>query len=585
MAVQNDNLPQSASPAELPLQELRQEEIECEDNSTVCADGRPQNERQLLLEADELVTQYALDDIRNQIRKAALLIDDPDNLDRVAGLTEEETDALQGKSKKRSCCSRFLFRRWGLPTYLCHVGGVLFSSAELFAMGNFVAYVGKAEISPTRMAIWFGIKFLGFWLALPSNRYLGRRRTLCAAAATMTPASYGANPDAIPALGYIAVSLFAAAVGVFQCTVAPYLAELSPAPNRGAVVSSWILNQTISILFIFNTFTVVSLLGIGIGTLLTTSCLLLVCWFTAESPYTSVGKGNAQEAYETLCRARKYKILAACDLYRILSFTQTSPPKSPFLPSRATLRAAASLAIVVTAQIIPRILIEFMQLHLDLGYSGIILILLITLFVGVRPISLPVLDLLRRRRLVLAAMLVTPVIVFIECIGLQAKSWALVACAHLLLLLPIAVQTLLPVVYAAEVFPLEFRDVGMAVGASLLFASEMAARWLIVRLKVAPTNGEFSGTYYSLTALVCFGAVQIVLTIFVYLVMRETAGQALEDMGAVFETRTRDLVRYRLRIHLPYMFRRYILWKDVDLCPFEMSQYGSKPVRGDDMEA
>jgi hypothetical protein len=282
-------------------------------------------------------------------------------------------------------------------------------------------------------------------------------------------------------------------------------------------------NQTISILFIFNTFTVVSLLGIGIGTLLTTSCLLLVCWFTAESPYSSVGKGNAQEAYETLCRARKHKILAACDLYRILSFTQNAPPKTPFLPSRATLRATASLAILVTAQIIPRVLIVYMQLHLDLGYSGIILILLITLFVGVRPISLPVLDRLSRRRLVLAAMLITPSIVFIECIGLRAKSWALVACAHLLLLLPIAVQTLLPVVYAAEAFPLEFRgasssllssrvyanaeviDVGMAVGASLLFASEMAARWLIVRLKVAPKNGEFSDTYYSLTALVCFG--------------------------------------------------------------------------------
>ena len=98
-----------------------------------------------------------------------------------------------------------------------------------------------SDIYIPRRAIWFGIKFLGFWLAFPSNKYLGRRRTLCAAAATMIPASYGANPDAIPALGYIAVSLFAAAVGVFQCTVAPYLAELSPAQNRGAVVSSWIL--------------------------------------------------------------------------------------------------------------------------------------------------------------------------------------------------------------------------------------------------------------------------------------------------------------------------------------------------------
>lgn len=60
----------------------------------------------------------------------------------------------------------------------------------------------------------------------------------------------------------------------------------------------------------------------------------------------------------------------------------------------------------------------------------------------------------------------------------------------------------------------------------------------------------------------------------------------MEDIGAVFEATTKDLVLYRLRIHLPYIFERYFLWKDVQLCPFEQSKhnprYGVDPAPGEE---
>lgn len=177
-----------------------------------------------------------------------------------------------------------------------------------------------------------------------------------------------------------------------------------------------------------------------------------------------------REAYDVLCRSRRDKILAACDLYRMHLFfareqerknleSKNSQPGllSRLLPSRGILRAMFALCIVATVQIVPRAVIEYMKLNLNLGFTGILLIVAIALFVGIRPISLPVLDLIGRRQLVLGAMIVTPLIIFLECMGRRFDDWIVVMLAHLLLLVPVGVQVLLPVVYAAEVFPLESR--------------------------------------------------------------------------------------------------------------------------------
>lgn len=61
--------------------------------------------------------------------------------------------------------------------------------------------------------------------------------------------------------------------------------------------------------------------------------------------------------------------------------------------------------------------------------------------------------------------------------------------------------------------------------------------------------------------------------VLIYFLMRETSKVAFEDMEQVFEGRTRDIVSYRVKVVLPYLFRRYILWRQVKLEPFEESRY------------
>lgn len=57
--------------------------------------------------------------------------------------------------------------------------------------------------------------------------------------------------------------------------------------------------------------------------------------------------------------------------------------------------------------------------------------------------------------------------------------------------------------------------------------------------------------------------------------MRETAKIPLEDMEKLFEARDRDTILYQMTIVWPYLFRRYVLWQNVALEPFEESQYGA----------
>ena len=70
----------------------------------------------------------------------------------------------------------------------------------------------------------------------------------------------------------------------------------------------------------------------------------------------------------------------------------------------------------------------------------------------------------------------------------------------------------------------------------------------------------------------------------VWLVMRETKKVPLEDMTDIWDIPTRNLVLYRVKVHLPYLFKRYLLWKNVDLVPLEDSQYRFAPIALDDTE-
>jgi hypothetical protein len=61
--------------------------------------------RQILLDADEFVTKYELDDIRGEIRAGALLLEPHDNLEIIEGLTEEAIAVLRNESAPKAFLS------------------------------------------------------------------------------------------------------------------------------------------------------------------------------------------------------------------------------------------------------------------------------------------------------------------------------------------------------------------------------------------------------------------------------------------------------------------------------------------------
>lgn len=71
----------------------------------------------------------------------------------------------------------------------------------------------------------------------------------------------------------------------------------------------------------------------------------------------------------------------------------------------------------------------------------------------------------------------------------------------------------------------------------------------------------------------------------IWLVVRETKQVSLENIGSIFDVPTRNLILYRVKVHLPYFFKRYILWRDVDLVALEDSRYRFAAIRLDDTEA
>lgn len=70
----------------------------------------------------------------------------------------------------------------------------------------------------------------------------------------------------------------------------------------------------------------------------------------------------------------------------------------------------------------------------------------------------------------------------------------------------------------------------------------------------------------------------------IYLFMRETRRYPLEEIPRVFEASSKNIMSYRLYVEFPYLFKRYILRKDVELEHFEDSRYNTGMISLDNID-
>lgn len=131
--------------------------------------------------------------------------------------------------------------------------------------------------------------------------------------------------------------------------------------------------------------------------------------------------------------------------------------------------------------------------------------------------------------------------------------------------------------YAAEVFPLSHRELGMAwaVFVNALGSAVLSLTFPWMRVAFTPT-GAF-GFYCGLNVLAF---------IIIFFWVPETKELTLEELDYVFAVPTQKFIKYQLREAVPYFWKRWILWqKDATLFPlYDFSEtrvltYGNDQVR------
>ncbi|ODM16479.1 hypothetical protein SI65_07986 [Aspergillus cristatus] len=557
------------------------------------------SQRQILIGVDEFTAKYNLHDIRDTLRKGAILSQSPDRFWLVEGLNQADIMALsvEALEKRRWFYGRQdIFDTMTLLSY--YLGGVAIAQAE-WVIGS--SMIDDDPISPTerlaKISKHAPFIIIGYWLSELLNRRSGRRGAIVIAGIFNIVGPIAGSGDgwqwSLASRLFIGIGM-----GILFCSLSIYGAEISTARSRGRAVL-WL--QLISQLTLMLMLGLMLVVGFVFGTpdptsnmiilkkacsaiSVMTSCLLLVCiWKSVESPYWLVLRGEMHQAYMSLCRLRKTELQAGRDLYMI--YVQTIPEQRCYGKSSFTARFYQLVTLPrVRRALLPCIIISVyisiaaLQMTPDQGmqrllhsslfppilmFLGAISFLIVQ--TGLKLFAAYAIEAYGRRGLLMRAMphVLWP-LMLLEVSGafLSPRGYYIItlfkgpAAA-----LVISFAAYVPLIYASEVFPSSHREIGLAMTMSVMDVNQYLFEFLSSSWKSVFLRPSIMGPFL------------ILMLFLTYLFMRETSQYPLEAMHMVFEASTKNLALYRLFVELPYKFKRYILRKDVALEPFEESKY------------
>ncbi|KAL4981481.1 hypothetical protein BDW68DRAFT_183451 [Aspergillus falconensis] len=491
-------------------------------------------DRHVLLDVDEFVTKYELDDLRNDIRTGALLLNDSDHIESMERLPDVDFYKMLRQFPR-----------------LCTIGSSLWGIVELLSpqpatygdLQGVNVFPDIATSQPLK-----GIYFIvGCWCAIPLLRYYGRRGAAYRAvglkiAALLLVLCF---PTLLPFT--LACILSAAASGMVSCIVPIYLAEISPISTRGSILCAWQLYQRFGRLmgdlvinaesFVIPRFSILVIVfailsSIGFG----------VCfWVSPESPYWYTYNGELRQAYNALNWFRDGNgVQASRDLYRIYSSSALDTRASSKRTTKAFLRALAITITLLFCGTVPDISLR-LSMHFVTGFItnmlrglprdvSISVIVQVSAILIMATLATNPVERVGRRRWVLMCMVLTSLALSLFCWDSQAVMAATITVSAL-----------------ADAF-------------AAFFAEQTP--WLTRK--------------YSLPL---FLVVHIVCMILVCAVMIETRRCTLDEIRVALDVPIRNRIAYRIRIYTPYIVKRHFLRRRVELESFEQSQYGTGAIR------
>ncbi|GJN92908.1 hypothetical protein Rhopal_005949-T1 [Rhodotorula paludigena] len=510
------------------------------------------SEEEIHRDVVEWTERTGLTDVRDLMFKAALVAQDRDNFERLSQLTEEDKEILRHEKAHPFAQTKTLY--W--TVFMCSMAAVVQGMDETVTI-----WASRIGSDSTRDTLLLGLvasapylcsAVFSCWLTYPLNKFFGRRgaifiSTLCAFLGCIWNGVTNSWEHLFVSRLFLGIG-----IGPKSATVPTFSAEIAPARIRGALAMQWqtwtafgICLGTVSSLIFKDVPDKPGITGLNWRLMLGSACLpaILVCaqvYFVPESPRWLIGKGRHHKAWQSFLKLRRTPLQAAVDMY----YT------SKCIEIEQEIAAERTRNVVVEMISVPRNRRAMLASCIVMYYSSTIFenagqdtttALLGSFGYGLL-FTLPFLSLFMwiagsgfwlqgaQQQL---AMVTTGIYLFAAFYGPGAGP--------------------VPFSYSAEVYPLNVREVGMALAT--------AVTWLFnfINALVFPLQIRKWG---SAGAFYWFGAWNFVLWFLVLMFCPETKAFTLEELDEVFSMSTLRQARYGLASPA-YWFRKYILRQKV----------------------
>ncbi|PLB49834.1 sugar transporter family protein [Aspergillus steynii IBT 23096] len=544
-------------------------------------------QEELFRDVEEFAREKNLEHIVDDLRKGALVAQDPKIFEQLDWLSESDKELLRREKT----------HRWHQPwmmyfmTILCAGSAIVQGMDQTAVNGAQEFYFGEFNITNRwQQGLLNGAPYLcsaliGCWTTAPLNRWFGRRGCIFISCFISFAASFwmaAAHTWWNLLLGRF---LLGFAVGAKSTTTPVYGAECAPAIIRGALVMMWQMWTAFGIMLgyiasvAFMNVHSDSLVGLNWRLMLGSTAIppMVVCaqvYFCPESPRWYMMRNRYQDAFNALCQLRPSTLQAARDLYYIHSALKIEEKmregkqlwREMFTVPRNRRAAQSSFFVMFMQQFcgVNAIMYYSSSMFIDAGLDRR-MALVTSLGCGITNwiFALPAvytIDTFGRRNLLLTTFPLMSLFLLFTGFSfyipdhLQTARTACVATGiYLYMIVYSPGEGPVPFTYSAEAFPLYVRDVGMS------FAT--ATTWgfnFIVSLTWLPLRDAFTpqGAFGWYAAWNIFGWV------FCYFCLPETKALSLEELDQVFSVPTRKHAKHYWEM-LPWYFKKYILRGDV----------------------
>ncbi|KAJ6498251.1 hypothetical protein DFH09DRAFT_1446722 [Mycena vulgaris] len=541
---------------------------------------------QLMRDVDLFAEEKGLKHLSAELRKGALVAQDPTAFESIDLLEEEDKYHLRREITHKYHQTGALYYMVVMSSLAAAVQGM----DEAVINGAQIIYPAQFGIGSTSQhdtwivglvnsAPYMCCAFIGCWLTDPLNKALGRKKTIF-----------------VTCLISFLTCLWSAFTNTWwhlfiarfflpkSATVPVYSAECSPAAIRGALVMMWqmwtafgiMLGDLIDVAFFFIP-DQSGITGLNWRLMLASAGVpaLIVCCqvlFAPESPRWLIGRGRYQEAYNELSRLRFSPVQAARDLYYIHVLLEA---EKEIVTGRNRLWEMVSVPRNRNAMIASFIVMfgqQFCGVNVIAYYSSTVFFqsgfsrvasLLSSFGAGLINFlfALPAvftIDTFGRRNLLLFTFPFMAICLLITGFSFwspttKGRLAGVSLGIYLFEIFYSPGEGPVPFTYSAEAFPLYIRELGMS------FAT--ATTWFF-NFVLSITFPSLLAAFKPQGAFGFYAAWCCVLWVLVLLFVRETKGRTLEELDQVFSLPMGTHAAYGLR-QVPYGIRKFLLRQNV----------------------